>query len=735
MNCSALLWGGLNCWCTWPPVSTLLPRVETAQGWRIQWKAFLPRGVFLPGAQNTYGVTSLTISRTQTLPPPSALEPASSSRFSRFRSARPGEVIIDISPSKNMDVSVDGSSNGDNSEARSNRSTLRSDGSGLNKYKSDKLTPRPTRASSGNFGRVAAPLQTAASMQASALLTGAILPEREGHTTLAARQPSLLAIAPSGELYPAPAGSMPYDILPNAYSLGQGMSLTRRASLGGGLSRRGSQAPELSFDEQLQKAAEQAMGGSNARQPQPPALAPAVSMQRMPSALPFWMEPTIDEDASYHPSVRVSYSGPYGQASREEERAGAGDVIAAAAAKLLTVAEADESRYANKGDGSSSGSGASAAGTSRQGSMQPPKQDLDVATTATLFAGYGAFTTSNSEVTTTQVSKQGSMLAAGTDVSGIPNLFSGYGAFTNSSSGTGNNTQQGSKQASRRGSAMLRLAGSMGAAELAALTTLTGDFSALWDLAPVSNSPFILGDNPSQQPSPGSTALSSPRPPPPPSPFTEQPVEQVASPRTKKVSFQGASPFTQMDVPPAAKPIRSHSLPHNGEYRDQSIRLESFQDSFYINDSIILNEQTAMEAEFFSPFAAVAEESFDPEKLSSNTSRELGTPVQRQRSRPGGGHTALVTAPSASEFRVRAASRQLLDIAATLSPMASAALRTQSVLVVPVMPSSIYDHSIASKPSFEASPPAPRDYTYLVVTLALILGLVGCAFGEKYLQS
>ncbi|WIA20656.1 hypothetical protein OEZ85_005032 [Tetradesmus obliquus] len=38
---TAFGWALLLCLCVWPPVSTLLPREETEEGWRIQWDVFL----------------------------------------------------------------------------------------------------------------------------------------------------------------------------------------------------------------------------------------------------------------------------------------------------------------------------------------------------------------------------------------------------------------------------------------------------------------------------------------------------------------------------------------------------------------------------------------------------------------------------------------------------------------------------------------------------------------------
>jgi hypothetical protein len=648
---TSLFWVVLNCWCIWPPVSTLLPRVETAQGWQIQWKALFP-GAVLETALSGFGITTMKIPRVQTLPPPSSGPPQPMLDFGRFSANGRGDGNFSAPKSDISDESTSNSSLIQN---------IKSYKSGkLAKYKSDTLVvapqcdlrlsssgllgSRPTRASSGNFGRVAAPLQTAASMQASALLTGAILPEREGHTTLAARQPSLLAIAPSGELYPAPAGSMPYDVLTRASSLGRGRSVPRRDSLQG-----------LSFDQQIQMGVDQVMQGSNAPAAAAAAasLVPAASMHRMPSALPFWMGPVIDEEASYHPSVRVSYSGPHGQAAMEEERAQA--VVAAAAAKLLTVAEAKD---------------------------EPAK---------------GA--------------------------SEAENPFSGYGAFSSDSeNATGANT-------SRRNSALLRLAGSIGVNELAALATLTGDFDALRGLAPVSNSPFVLSDilgHPIS--SPGSSVPASPCP-----PTNEASPSQAASPRKPRVSFQAVSPF-DYTAPPLSAPFTAPTqLPADtNSYLDQSIRIEEeFADSMFLTDSLILKEQTVLEESLFSPFAAIAEEEWGPGKISSNASRELPTPLQPRIS----GFNGAYRLETAASSRARAASRQLLDIAMTLSPAASAALRTGSVFVVPVMPASIYDHSIVSKPSFEASPKAPKDYTYLAVSLILLMGLIACSLAEVPLRN
>lgn len=38
---AALGWGMLINLCLWPPVSTLIPREETDEGWKVKWDAFI----------------------------------------------------------------------------------------------------------------------------------------------------------------------------------------------------------------------------------------------------------------------------------------------------------------------------------------------------------------------------------------------------------------------------------------------------------------------------------------------------------------------------------------------------------------------------------------------------------------------------------------------------------------------------------------------------------------------
>lgn len=46
LNIAAIGWGAYACICMWPPVSTLLPREEMEQGWRIRWEQWFDSDKF-----------------------------------------------------------------------------------------------------------------------------------------------------------------------------------------------------------------------------------------------------------------------------------------------------------------------------------------------------------------------------------------------------------------------------------------------------------------------------------------------------------------------------------------------------------------------------------------------------------------------------------------------------------------------------------------------------------------
>ena len=197
------------------------------------------------------------------------------------------------------------------------------------------------------------------------------------------------------------------------------------------------------------------------------------------------------------------------------------------------------------------------------------------------------------------------------------------------------------------------------------------------------------------------------------------------SPSDISLSINGHSPFLTRTTPSMA-PIPPASAFGYGNALEISVypgndRLDSIFDA-----SLILPEPVGLESSIPSAFAPASKVHFDElSPKATRSSRDYGfRPLNLQ---------TLETAHSAAQSRVYAISHQLLDIAATMTPNASAALRTSSVLVVPVMPASIFDHSIGSKPCFEASPPSPGNIAYLLVSVVLLLGLIASAIAEHYL--
>jgi hypothetical protein len=178
------------------------------------------------------------------------------------------------------------------------------------------------------------------------------------------------------------------------------------------------------------------------------------------------------------------------------------------------------------------------------------------------------------------------------------------------------------------------------------------------------------------------------------------------------------SPFYSGSIPvvPASTRPSPARFQQQSRLLNQSIRLESALD-----EKQFQSEQP-LDYDFVSPFALAA---------AAASSIALQPSPFDQVVAPRGG--SLKGARSAAQERARAVSLQLLDIAATLSADASAALRTGSVLVVPVVPASVFMHSIAAKPSFEGAQNSNRrDYTYILVTIVLLMGLVGGSIAEYY---
>jgi hypothetical protein len=75
--------------------------------------------------------------------------------------------------------------------------------------------------------------------------------------------------------------------------------------------------------------------------------------------------------------------------------------------------------------------------------------------------------------------------------------------------------------------------------------------------------------------------------------------------------------------------------------------------------------------------------------------------------------------------RVAAISTQLVSIAAALSPTSASMLLDQGYsMVVPVLPESIYEHTLAARPNFRERERPGKSYMFLLVNGALLLSLV-----------
>ena len=293
LDIAGLGWALLNCICIWPPVATLLPRVETAQGWRIQWQNIFHLAT-ASSDTHTIGRTSLLGRKSTALTTGIASPRANRALSTPFETVEVGKALEDRQGTNTSDRDLH----------------LYESGTMGWSQKSNDTTPSQRsidRQRSANIGRIAGRLRTAASLQASALLTGTILPEREGYTSQASRQPSMLAIQPSGELGPAPSGSLSVFSLqkaPSPDSINKAMQKKfqwkDQASFGSAIDRQGSKS--LASWEEPRRQNYPSM-------PDPKRMSPAPS-----GALKYPPLPDILPEASFSHDVQP--------AVRELERAG-----------------------------------------------------------------------------------------------------------------------------------------------------------------------------------------------------------------------------------------------------------------------------------------------------------------------------------------------------------------------------------------------------------------------------
>lgn len=182
-----LLWSGLAAWCLWPPLAALLPRVETDNGWKVQWHAFLPRGKPIGSIEPLDEEQGTVLQRKPSMA--ARLVKAMSTHLSTFSSKK---------------LSTDPVA--EQMQRQASRAESRA----------------VDVAAYSNIGRLAQPMRSAKSLAKSALLTGTILPERDDHSFAASRKSSNVLVLPDGRLAPAPSiGVSSAHISPRIQSEGQ----------------------------------------------------------------------------------------------------------------------------------------------------------------------------------------------------------------------------------------------------------------------------------------------------------------------------------------------------------------------------------------------------------------------------------------------------------------------------------------------------------------------------------
>ncbi|KAL4522921.1 hypothetical protein Ndes2526B_g07741 [Nannochloris sp. 'desiccata'] len=591
VDVSGLVWASLNCWLVWPPVSTLLPRVETAQGWRIQWEVLFSLGSGETRQSQPFGLSRLFSSmrmstRRRASSRAFTLDPAITSPSPKTQPSLPSSpkvegVPVSI-PSKATASSASGTEKTSSLENPSS-ATIEEERNASNTASPTLLLTTPLNGkdqfgSNANIGRVAPPMRTAASLHASALVTGTLLPERRGFTTGESLVPSLLTLTISGELGPAPEGCHPYELI----DLSQNINGTTTTT-------------DIYRDKQK----------------------------------PAWVEATIHENASLHEcGETVSDDGDLdGEISRQHSAQQINDNIIDDPSTQLALADVQH-------DGSSGGrrisSGAgflrphrSISGCSQLMTRYESNAWADLATFAALTGDFDGWT----------------------NLMNVASALSGHQYSTIQIEGneTSNNSGQAYEELSPR------------------LTSKRGSSAPRGDVL----SPYFSGSIPVI------TAISRP------------------------------------------SPVRLQQL---NRLLNQSIRLETALDEKHFQI------EQPLDCDFVSPFAIAAASAAANMALQPSPFDQIVVP------REGGLNMAL----SVAQERVRAVSLQLLDLASTLSADASAALRTGSVLVVPIIPASVFIHSIVAKPSFAGSHKSPRDFTYILVSVVLLVGLVAASIAEVY---
>jgi hypothetical protein len=85
--------------------------------------------------------------------------------------------------------------------------------------------------------------------------------------------------------------------------------------------------------------------------------------------------------------------------------------------------------------------------------------------------------------------------------------------------------------------------------------------------------------------------------------------------------------------------------------------------------------------------------------------------------------------------RVREVSQQLVNIASSLSPdNASMLLQSGYSMLVPVLPTSVYEHTLVARPNFQLRKTPPSNWMFVLVNGALIAAMVAGSVIEIYVK-
>ncbi|KAL4547939.1 hypothetical protein Ndes2526B_g07156 [Nannochloris sp. 'desiccata'] len=205
---SALAWGFLIVLCVWPPVSTLVPRVETENGWKIQWNQFFSSEEYSRDTQGRVVKTNPPIvAAAGPVPSPSderKKEPLTgleldslAAKFAKdgSESSMGYSMNLAIDDGKEIEVSPFDESESESDEVqegftddltsarqpREHQDRTQSTTSGMMPFSIDLKTVFSSQATHSqylsNIGRVNLPQRTAQALATSAFLTSMILPE------------------------------------------------------------------------------------------------------------------------------------------------------------------------------------------------------------------------------------------------------------------------------------------------------------------------------------------------------------------------------------------------------------------------------------------------------------------------------------------------------------------------------------------------------------------------------